>query len=82
MKFEVSGTGCAKYDTEEKIVKEAVAECSVETRVVKVSNRMEIARSGVHMTPAVILNGQVKIVGKIPDIDEVIIWINEIKKES
>ena len=82
MKIEVLGTGCAKCDTAEKIVKAAVAKCGVDVRVVKVSDRMEIAESGVPMTPAVIMNGQVKVVGKIPDIDDVIIWINEMKKRD
>ena len=82
MKFEVLGTGCARCDTAEKIVKEAVARTGVDAQVVKVSNRIEIAKSGVLMTPAVILNGQVKLVGKIPDIEEVMGWINEVKAEG
>ena len=82
MKIEVLGTGCAKCDTAEKIVKAAVAKCGLDAQVVKVSDRMEIAKSGVLMTPAVILNGQVKVVGKIPDVEDVIIWINEMKKEG
>ena len=51
-------------------------------QVVKVSNRMEIAKSGVLMTPAVILDGQVKMVGKIPDIEDVLGWINEMKAKG
>jgi len=34
------------------------------------------------MTPAVILDGQVKLVGKIPDIEEVMGWINAEKPEG
>ena len=82
MKIEVLGTGCAKCDTAEKIVKEAVAKCGVDALVIKVSDRMQIAKSGVSMTPAVILNGKVKVVGKIPDVEDVIIWINEMEKEG
>jgi len=80
MKFEVLGTGCAKCDTAEKIVKEAIKKSGVDAEVVKVSDRMEIAKSGVLMTPAVIMDGQVKLVGKIPDIEEVLGWINEMKE--
>ena len=77
MKFEVLGTGCAKCDTTEKIVKEAIVKSGVDAQVVKVSGRIEIAESGVLMTPAVIMDGQVKLVGKIPDIEDVLGWINE-----
>ena len=82
MKFEVLGTGCAKCDTAEKIVKEAVARTGVDAQVMKVSDRMKIAKSGVLMTPAVILDGQVKLVGKIPDIEELMGWINDVKAEG
>jgi len=82
MKFEVLGTGCAKCDTAEKIVKEAVSISGVDALVVKVSNRMEIAKSGVLMTPAVILDGRVKMVGKIPYIEDVLGWIKEAKAEG
>ncbi|UCF82550.1 MAG: TM0996/MTH895 family glutaredoxin-like protein [Desulfobacteraceae bacterium] len=82
MKIEVLGTGCAKCDTTEKIAKEAVSRTGVDARVVKVSDRMEIAKSGVLMTPALLIDGQVKVVGKIPDIEDVISWISEMKEEG
>lgn len=82
MKIEVLGTGCAKCDTTEKIAKEAVSRTGVDAQVVKVSDRMEIAKSGVLMTPALLIDGQVKVVGKIPDIEDVISWISEMKEEG
>ena len=82
MKIEVLDTGCAKCDTTEKIAKEAVTRTGVDAYVVKVSDRMEIAKSGVIITPALLIDGQVKIVGKIPDVENVIIWINEMKEEG
>jgi len=56
-----------------------VTRSGVEAQVVKVSDRMEIAKTGVHLTPAVIVDGQIKLVGKIPDINDVLNWINEMK---
>ncbi len=79
MKIEVLGTGCTTCNTVEAIVKEAVTRSGVEVKVVKVSDRMEIAKTGVHLTPAVIVDGQIKLVGKIPDINDVLNWINEMK---
>ncbi|MBC8417798.1 MAG: TM0996/MTH895 family glutaredoxin-like protein [Desulfobacterales bacterium] len=80
MKIEVLGTGCTTCDTVEAIVKEAVAMSGVDAQVIKVSNRMEIARAGVLMTPAVVVDGQVKLVGKLPEIEEVVEWIREMKE--
>jgi len=82
MKFEVLGTGCAKCDTAQKIVKEAVARSAVDAQVVKVSGRMDIAKSGVLMTPTVILDSQVKLVGRIPDVEDVLGWIKETKERK
>ncbi len=80
MEIEVLGTGCTTCNTVEAIIKEAVATSGVDAKVTKVSNRMEIAKAGVMMTPAVIVNGQIKLVGKIPDIEEVVEWIKEMKE--
>jgi hypothetical protein len=45
--------------------------------VVKVTDVMEIAKSGVFGTPAVIVDGQVKAVGKIPSKEEALGWLKE-----
>lgn len=76
------GKGYAKCDTAEKIVKEAVARSGMDAQVVKVSGRMEIAKSRVLMTPAVILDGQVKLAGKIPNVEDVLGWIKETKERK
>lgn len=79
MKIEVLGTGCTTCNTAEAIVKDAVAKSGVKAQVVKVSDRLEIAKAGVHLTPAVIIDGQIKSVGKIPEIEDVLGWISEMK---
>ena len=79
MKIEVFGTGCTTCNTAEAIVKDAVAKSGVKAQVVKVSDRLEIAKAGVHLTPAVIIDGQIKSVGKIPEIEDVLGWISEMK---
>ena len=75
MKIEVLGTGCTTCNTVEAIVKEAVAKSGIKAEVIKVSNRLDIAKTGVKMTPAVIVDGQIKLVGKIPEIEDVLCWI-------
>jgi small redox-active disulfide protein 2 len=74
--IKVLGPGCPKCQQAEKIVKEAVAEAGVDALVKKVTDTMEIAGYGVFGTPAVVVDGEVKSVGKIPKKQDVISWIN------
>lgn len=71
MKIEVLGTGCAKCRTTEKVVKKAVEELGIQAEVVKVEDLQEIIDRGVMMTPAVIIDGEVKIVGHTPTVEEI-----------
>jgi small redox-active disulfide protein 2 len=79
MKIEVLGTGCTTCNTAEAVVKDAVAKSGVAAQIIKVSDRKEIAKAGILMTPAVIIDGKLKMVGKIPDVEDVLNWINEMK---
>ena len=74
MDIKVLGPGCTKCQKTEKIVKDAVAESGVEASVEKVTGALEIAEYGVFGTPAVVIDGEVKSVGKIPK-KEVLGWI-------
>jgi small redox-active disulfide protein 2 len=75
MEIKILGPGCAKCQQLEKIVREAVAEAGVEATVEKVSDFKEIANYGVLTTPGVVVNGQVKSVGKIPKKEEILGWL-------
>lgn len=75
MEIKVLGPGCAKCQQTEKIVKEAVAESGIAAEVEKVTDMMKIAGFGVFGTPAVVINGEVKCVGKIPKKDEIKKWL-------
>ena len=76
MDIKVLGPGCPKCQKTEKIVKEAVTESGVDAKVEKVTDLLEIAKYGVFGTPAVVVDGQVKSVGKIPAKDEIKSWIS------
>jgi len=75
MEIKVLGPGCSRCEATEKNVKEAVAEAGVEAEIEKVSGAMEIAKFGVFGTPAVVVDGVVKCVGKVPTKDEIKGWI-------
>lgn len=75
MEIKVLGPGCAKCEKTEKVVKEAVAEAGVAADIEKVTDMMKIAGYGVFGTPAVVVDGEVKSVGKIPKKKEILTWL-------
>ncbi len=77
MEIKVLGPGCPKCKQTEKVVNEAVAESGVAVNVEKVTDVMKIAGYGVFGTPAVVVDGEVKSVGKIPTKADVIKWIKK-----
>ena len=77
MEIKVLGPGCHRCQKTEKIVKEVLSELGVSAKIVKVTDTMEIAKHGVFGTPAVVVDGEVKSVGKIPSADEIKSWIQK-----
>ena len=77
MEIQVLGPGCLKCKKKKKNIKEAVQESGVDAKVNKVTDVMEIAKYGVFGTPAVVVDGKVKSVGKIPGKDEIMTWIKK-----
>jgi small redox-active disulfide protein 2 len=71
MKIEILGTGCPKCKATEKIVKKVVDELGKDVEVVKVEDLQEIVNRGVMMTPAVVVDGEVKIIGHVPSAEEI-----------
>jgi small redox-active disulfide protein 2 len=71
MKIEILGTGCPKCKATEKIVKQVVEELKADVEVIKVEDLQEIVNRGVMMTPAVVVDGEVKIVGHVPSAAEI-----------
>ena len=74
MEIKVLGPGCPRCQQTEKNVKDAVSELGVAANVEKVTNVLEIATYGVFGTPAVVVDGEVKSVGKIPEKEEIKSW--------
>ena len=70
MKIEILGVGCAKCKNAEKIVRKVVEELGVDAEIAKVEDLQEILNRGVMMTPAIIIDGEVKVAGRVPSMDE------------
>lgn len=77
MLIQVLGPGCPKCRETEKLVREAVAEAGVSAEVAKVGDFQEMARLGVFATPAVVIDGVVKCVGKVPSKKEILLWLGK-----
>jgi len=77
MEIKVLGPGCPKCQATEKNVREAVTQAGLDAQVDKVTDVMEIAKYGVFGTPAVVVDGEVKSVGKIPEKREIMTWIKK-----
>jgi small redox-active disulfide protein 2 len=75
MEIKILGPGCAKCTQTEKIVWEAVAEAGIAADIEKVTDLMKIAGYGVFGTPAVVVDGEVKSVGKVPAKADIAAWI-------
>ena len=71
MEIKVLGPGCQKCKTLEKNTKDAVAELGLDAQIGKVIDVNEIADYGVFMTPGLVVDGEVKLVGKVASKDEV-----------
>ncbi|MHC1680427.1 MAG: thioredoxin family protein [Methanomassiliicoccales archaeon] len=70
MRIEVFGTGCAKCKRLEKNVNEALAKSGIEAEVIKIEDIDDITDRGIMVTPALAIDGDVKLMGKVPSVDE------------
>jgi small redox-active disulfide protein 2 len=66
MKIEVLGTGCAKCSKLYEAAKQAVETAGVDAEVVKVTDLNEIMQKGAMITPALVVDGEIVVAGKVP----------------
>lgn len=71
MKIQVIGPGCTKCRTLAQFTEQAVQELGISAEVTKVTDLKEIITFGVMMTPALAVDGTVKVVGKVPSVAEI-----------
>jgi small redox-active disulfide protein 2 len=77
VEIKILGPGCAKCHQVEKIVREAVTETCTDAVLEHVMDFKKIASYGVFSTPAVVIDGEVKSVGKIPKKEDILKWIKK-----
>jgi len=70
-KIQILGTGCPKCKKLAENAEAAAKKLELEFEVEKVSDINEMMKFGVMMTPALVIDGEVKVVGKVPSPDEI-----------
>ena len=70
-KIQILGTGCLKCQELAKNAEKAAAQLGLEYEIEKVTDLKEIMKFGVMMTPALAVDGEVKVAGKVVDSDAI-----------
>lgn len=79
MKIRILGTGCAKCKAMEKGIREAARDLGLDLEVEKVTDAMEIVSQGVLVTPALMVGGKIRAVGKVPARADMVHWLQSEK---
>jgi small redox-active disulfide protein 2 len=72
MEIKVLGTGCSKCKSLERVTRLAVEQTGISAEIIKVEDIVKIMESGVMTTPALIVDGNVLIKGRVPKVQELI----------
>lgn len=67
MEIKILGSGCSNCAKLEKVTKEGIAELGIVAHVEKIEDMQKIMSYGVMSTPALVIDGVVKLVGKVPN---------------
>lgn len=72
MEIKVLGSGCAKCNQLEEATKQAVAKAGLDAQVEKVTDMARIMGYGVMTTPALVVDDQVRVAGRVPSVDDLV----------
>jgi len=72
VQIEVLGTGCPKCTKLAENAEAAARQLGIEYEIKKVTNINDILKHGVMVTPALVVDGQVKLAGKVPPPEEIV----------
>lgn len=71
MEIKVLGSGCAKCNQLEEATKQAVARAGIDAQIEKVTDVVQIMGYGVMTTPALVVDGQVRVAGRVPSVEDI-----------
>lgn len=70
-RFEILGTGCARCNMLQKLTEQAAQELGIEYELIKVTDMNEILSYGIMSTPGLVVDGVVKVYGRVPKLEEI-----------
>ena len=70
-KLQILGTGCPKCKKLAENAEAAAKAAGIEYELEKVTDINEIMKMGVMMTPALAVDGEIKVAGKVPDAEQI-----------
>lgn len=70
-KLQILGTGCPKCKKLAEATEQAAKELGIDYEIEKVSEVQEIMKFGVMMTPGLAVDGDVKVAGKVPSVEDI-----------
>jgi small redox-active disulfide protein 2 len=68
--IQILGTGCAKCNRLSDVAEQAAQELGLEYQIEKITDMMRFADFGVMITPALAVDGEVKVSGRVPSQEE------------
>jgi small redox-active disulfide protein 2 len=72
MKLQILGTGCAKCNALMQATEKAAQTLGLQYELEKITDLQRIMSFGVMTTPALVVDGTVKVAGKVPNLNELI----------
>ena len=75
MNIKILGTGCPKCKKLAKIVEKIIKENDIDADIEKITDMKDIMSYNVMMTPALVIDEEVKSTGQIPKKDKILEWL-------
>lgn len=77
IEIKVLGTGCARCKELERMCREVAAENNINADIQKITDLKDIMSFGIMQTPGLVINGVVKLSGKLPTKSTLLAWMKE-----
>ncbi len=82
MDIKILGSGCPKCQRLEQLTREVASELGVDAQFEHVRDMAEIMKYPIFGTPALVVEGDVKVAGRMPSRDELVRWLRHPKSEA